>query len=373
MIDTILSFEPSTSGEHRLAHRMYSQAVLKALRPFIFNVDHLSEGLPFAQPKSADRVIFYRVLDSYRTAQYASFEQKVRADFAEHNLPSFESQLLGEMKHDGEGEIHWFLYFELAASMPFVDRRQSDLTDTEFNHLYLHPMLNAEMHNAASVVGRIDGSSITELAVKYILVEAKRVMVSIKVRVARQFKNILEEFAFPDFVGKILADDQCEQVVFRNVGHVRLLTTTQNNLVVYEVEDTEHTIIASKPVLDVFILNPHWRETYTGSIYEENEQLESFLRIKQLEADVERLNHQLSRSNRRQSGTASAQQSRILTDTSSHRIIECLKMANTEFKCCNDCYINFNVIWRGVTEDADAGHLAMECAKCGTEKVSWAV
>jgi hypothetical protein len=86
-----------------------------------------------------------------------------------------------------------------------------------------------------SVIGLICGTQVENLAIKYIDTHGERNFVSIKVSISRDSQDTDSGFVFSDFAGRILPDNDCKIVVFRNIGHYRVLSTDGNEVVIYEV------------------------------------------------------------------------------------------------------------------------------------------
>jgi hypothetical protein len=56
-------------------------------------------------------------------------------------------------------------------------------------------------------------------------------------------RNAASEFAFPDFAGRSIPDEDCKIMKFHSIGCVSVLSTVDNQLVVLEVRDNESTFM----------------------------------------------------------------------------------------------------------------------------------
>lgn len=90
------------------------------------------------------------------------------------------------------------------------------------------------MHDASSIVGVIQGSQIEQLTTEYIESNGERIFVSIKVSKYRGSEDATSGFTFPNFAGRIISNEDCKIMKFRNIGCVSNLSTVDNQLVVSE-------------------------------------------------------------------------------------------------------------------------------------------
>jgi hypothetical protein len=90
------------------------------------------------------------------------------------------------------------------------------------------------MHNASSIVGVIQGTQIEKLAIEFVESNGERIFISIKVSKYRGSEGAASEFAFPNFAGRIIPNEDCKIMKFRNIGCVSNLSTVDNQLVVSE-------------------------------------------------------------------------------------------------------------------------------------------